>query len=421
MSRVYYTEIKNEKVWVHLSKNDQTCKLRYYSDCRDDEVVKLDNEDSKNKVSEIENDPVYTFTIHQCAKYMSDVGCEFLKENKQYNNTEGWKKTFEKLEELRKEKDYFKEAESDGDLDKGLPADLTDELKSELIPQTAIRRLYDCMSDTPQLMNKAVRDALAHRLSGNTEPLIEMIDSSISHFERFNNIDEPFHNRKGDEERTIDGYFEEGPFAKRIVALLRSFKLLRSFNRDKKVEIKWRENGQDNNAPLQYIDYEISPYRKTGKASMEDGRVGTSGGGGIDLILHDGKQYIIGEVKAATDTDFFYALVQALTYTIELSTPNQMKRLNNHYSELKPPLEPGNSKHHVYVIFENDLDEAKRTRLYNETTKIAENLMENAETLKTVVSAIKFVKATLPEGSSDPIEFQVTDCFPAECSAPSNG
>jgi hypothetical protein len=412
MSKVYYTEINNEKVWVHLSKNDQTCNLRYYSDCCEDEIVKLDNEDGKNKVSDIEEKADFTFTIPQCAKYMSDVDCEFLKENKQYYNYEGWKKTFEELEELRKN-DYFKEAKSDGDLDKGLPAELTDKLKSELIPQTAIRRLYDCMSDTPQLMTQEVRNALARRLHGNTEPLIEMIDSSISHFERFNNIDEPFHNREGDEERTIDKCSDEGNYAKRIVALMRSY------GKDKKTKICL----DSQESKIKYIDYEISAYRKTGKASMEDGRVGTSGGGGIDLILHDGERYIIGEVKAATDTDFFYALVQALTYTIELSTPNQMKRLNSHYSQSKkvPELKHGESKHHVYVIFEDDLEKAKSEKLYNETTVIARNLMKKADSLKSVVSAIKFVKATLPEGSSDPIEFQVTDCFPAECSAPSNG
>jgi hypothetical protein len=69
------------------------------------------------------------------------------------------------------------------------------------------------------------------------------------------------------------------------------------------------------------VDYEISPFRTTGHAAFEDGKVATSGGGGLDVLLCDrAARLVIGEVKAPTDRSLFFAFIQALTYAIELTS-----------------------------------------------------------------------------------------------------
>jgi len=53
------------------------------------------------------------------------------------------------------------------------------------------------------------------------------------------------------------------------------------------------------------VDYEISPFRSNGQASVED--VGASDGGGLDLLLRDKNSAlpIIGKIKAPAISIFF--------------------------------------------------------------------------------------------------------------------
>lgn len=82
---------------------------------------------------------------------------------------------------------------------------------------------------------------------------------------------------------------------------------------------------------FKYVDYEIDPLRTTGRAKFENGRSASSGG--IDLLLTNAADFLptIGEIKAESDATLFLALIQSLTYAIELVTPPQRKRLLSTY------------------------------------------------------------------------------------------
>ena len=99
---------------------------------------------------------------------------------------------------------------------------------------------------------------------------------------------------------------------------------------------RWPHNG-DGLAGMQFVDYEVSPYRTT-RSCFEDGvSASRSGQGGVDLLLSRDRQAVVGEIKASTETvGSTFALIQALTYAVELATDAQRARLMRHYEDRFP-------------------------------------------------------------------------------------
>ena len=83
--------------------------------------------------------------------------------------------------------------------------------------------------------------------------------------------------------------------------------------------------------PVDFVDYEVNHLRTTGTGSVAEN--GKSLEASVDLLLRDraGQYPIVCEVKAATDRNPFLALIQGLTYTVELSTDAQQRRLEAAY------------------------------------------------------------------------------------------
>ena len=101
------------------------------------------------------------------------------------------------------------------------------------------------------------------------------------------------------------------------------------------------------------VDYEVSPLRTTNYAVVDDGtRVKNSGLGGMDLLLRseDGVP-VVAEIKGQDDTNMLLALVQALTYTVELTTPHQFRRLKKSYPEAFRDLETESPRSDVSIIY----------------------------------------------------------------------
>lgn len=93
-----------------------------------------------------------------------------------------------------------------------------------------------------------------------------------------------------------------------------------------------------------YIDYDISPVRTTGNVRFESGASGAdSGSDGADVLLVNAVDQtpIVGEIKAEHDTKLLLALIQSLTYAIELATPSQRDRLSRTYPKRFRFQEPG--------------------------------------------------------------------------------
>lgn len=141
-----------------------------------------------------------------------------------------------------------------------------------------------------------------------------------------------------------------------------------------------------------YVDYEVSPLR-TKRAQFDDGRSGkSSGGGGIDLLLCD-KQCgcpVIGEIKAKNDSTMFLALIQALTYAVEMTTPNQSARLLKAYKKKCPNLKDS-GQCDIYLIFEGE-----NPPLLMETKELAKKLMASAKV--NFIRRIVFIKGTDSNG-----------------------
>jgi hypothetical protein len=79
-----------------------------------------------------------------------------------------------------------------------------------------------------------------------------------------------------------------------------------------------------------------------------------SGKGGMDLLLQSQASGlpVIGEVKVDTDKNAFYALIQAMTYAVELSTLNQLKRLKRNFDEFGQ-LEPNEAAVEIAILMVN--------------------------------------------------------------------
>ena len=115
---------------------------------------------------------------------------------------------------------------------------------------------------------------------------------------------------------------------------------------------------------------------------------------------------ILGEVKSDVDTDFFYALVQALMYAVELSSDSQKDRLRDMYSDLPK----SNFRFEVQVIFEEEIESAKKKKLFDESCAIAEGLMRG-DSLGGFVQEISFVKATLSGNENQSVVFEKIESY----------
>jgi hypothetical protein len=144
------------------------------------------------------------------------------------------------------------------------------------------------------------------------------------------------------------------------------------------------------------VDYEIIPFRTTGHASFEDGKVGTSGGGGLDLLLQDKHSGlpIIGEIKSPGDVNLFLALMQALVYAVELTSSSQAQRLKKFYKQFAElPCDDAGCCCDVF-LFHRFSDTPK---LLKQTQKLASHLLQwRDSTVASKIRQIVIVKADLP-------------------------
>jgi hypothetical protein len=98
-----------------------------------------------------------------------------------------------------------------------------------------------------------------------------------------------------------------------------------------------------------FVARELNP-RRTQLGVFSDTLPATkSGAGGIDVLLKsDATGFpVVGEVKVNDDKNAYFALVQAMTYAVELSTPNQLSRLKTHFGD---PFGTLNAEHGMVAI-----------------------------------------------------------------------
>jgi len=110
------------------------------------------------------------------------------------------------------------------------------------------------------------------------------------------------------------------------------------------------------------VERELNP-RRTQRAVFSDNRPATkSGAGGIDVLL---KSYltgfpVVGEVKVDTDKNAYFGLIQAMTYAVELSTPNQLARLKKHFGVDFSDLDSDATKVEIALVMVNHVTDKSR-------------------------------------------------------------
>lgn len=150
----------------------------------------------------------------------------------------------------------------------------------------------------------------------------------------------------------------------------------------------------NNRLDFTYIEREISPLRTPGGVLFETGKSGkSSGAGGLDFIGWNIKDNlpILGEIKVKMDENPFFAIIQLLTYLSELSTPNQIKRIN--YTELFGKRKTGN-KFYLYILMSNYGSNPYHQNFLKESKNLAKHLQQNIKEVKEIV----FLELDSPTG-----------------------
>jgi hypothetical protein len=241
-------------------------------------------------------------------------------------------------------------------------------------------------------IHKAFAQYLARDKKQCAERLQVLFKESNDHFGRYENIDRSFcesTDRSWHQEWLAGSPRFAGHEAKTLVALLSPARCADL----REVDCKLAK------LDFRVVDYEVSPLRTEG-ALFESGKKGkSSGAGGLDLLLQasDGDVPIVAEIKAPGDTNMFLALVQTLTYAVELTTPNQLERLRRSYPVHFRQL-PLGAKCDIYIIY----FAGHSPRLLKETMRIADKLMADLGCpISRRVRRIAFIQASLPKEKTE--------------------
>jgi hypothetical protein len=202
--------------------------------------------------------------------------------------------------------------------------------------------------------------------------LAELFRRSVRHAEHYANIDEPFHSVRKDRVST------KYPFAKSLVKQLIAGSMIHA-----------------NNHLIEFVDYEIFPFRTT-KSCCENGKPATSiGSGGMDLLLASTIDGVvvpaIGEIKAATEqVGPTFALIQSLMYAAQLLTHNQFLRLKKHYFPAFSTVDGNQPRMDLIVLLEVD------HKLNTDDLKYAQSIADDlVVSLSTYLRRIVFYSCTI--------------------------
>ena len=294
--------------WCHFLKQDGTLKIRSYSDgtifertVEDDEIEEL-------------------VSLKECMKLVSAKSYS-------YKNIETWSQILRILQDAQ--------ATPTKEAGKHAPR------KTITVPITKLRQFYEVM----KVLDTATWINLAKFYSQAPASLERLWNHSREIFTAYHNMDD----WGGDE--TNRKMLPNAPVRLGEISSTNEFAAF----------VKEPDNSLAN-AGFTFVKRELNP-RRTRKGMFSDKRPATkSGTGGIDLLLRSSATGFptVGEVKVKDDKNAFFALVQAMTYAVELSTPNQLVRLKKHFGDHFGNLNFDEGKVEIVLLMVNPVKDDSR-------------------------------------------------------------
>jgi hypothetical protein len=293
-------------VWCHLSESKNTLKLRRYSQGTFSEMA-----------AEAE-DIVDFVPLDDCMKLVSVASYS-------YKEADVWSKILQKLE-----------------ID-GPPPPQGEERKKVtaqpgiIVPITELRQIYE----TLKLFDKATRQGLAESFSGAPASFERHWNRSRKVFAAYHNADDWGQGDRKD--------LPPPPLRLTNVSNTNEFTAF----------LGTRKQIGNNQLAFTLVGRELNP-RRTRLGMFSNKLPATkSGAGGMDLLLRSVANGFpaVGEVKVNDDKDAFFALIQATTYAVELSTPSQLARLKAHFSKDFGELNVDQAKVEIAVLMVNPVDD----------------------------------------------------------------
>ena len=254
------------------------------------------------------------------------------------------------------------------------------------IPETGLRKLYITLKGK----NTKEQKEVAKYYCDNTDELIELYNESINSFKDYDLSQENFVNKEYKRKEIGKPQEEEG--TRKVIAYFKES--------NNKIFIT-----NESSLNFDYINREISPYRspKSGNKS--------SGLGGIDFIGWNTskKGPIIGEIKVGSDGNPFIALIQALTYSSEMFTQNQIKRINKFklFGD-NNIIDFGNKNIYIYLLFFEFPGKGGRKSKKNELLKYALYIAGN---IKNKIKDIKDISFLFMEEKKDSSNGYAISCI----------
>jgi hypothetical protein len=272
-------------VWCHFSQRGETVKLRTYSE-------------GKIHESAVDNDDIVDFVPGEKCKTLAG-----LTKLPSYKKIEKWTAILQALAA-------------------NVPPPVEDSVKPTTkaakspritVPITYLRQFYETM----KLLETATWVNLAAFYSKEPKWLERLWRHSRNAFETYKNGDD-----------WGRGTTEDLPTAPKSVSAIKTTDEFTAFI------TKHGNRLGEITTSYTFVERELNP-RRTRLGEFSDKRPATkSGTGGIDVLFrsHATGFPVVGEIKVRRDKNAFFGLIQAMTYAVELSTPNQLARLKKHFA-----------------------------------------------------------------------------------------
>jgi len=301
-------------VWCHFSQSANTTKLRRYSEGTAFEV-------------EADDDAIVEFVpLEQCKKLVRA-------ESYSFENAAVWSQILQLLET-----GSCPTTESQSKLTTKAPL---------VVPITELRRIYDVMKlfDKPTMQNMA---AFFADTPASLERLWELSRKSFSAYQNPDNWGR--------------GETEDLPVAPAQLSAVSSTDEFTAY---------LTAHPLDGYA---FVEREINPWRTRSGVFSNKLPATKSGRGGMDLLLRSARTGypVVGEIKVKADKNAFYALMQAMTYGVEMSTSHQLTRLKTHFPQAFGDIAPDNASVEILLLLINPVEDETR----NSVMKLIQKLNE---------------------------------------------